>query len=136
MEREEFELALRDYPWMIREISRLKENLGDAGERMVQKYGLESALPKGKGMYTDSVGQEVARRERKWKRLDKLEKKVLFIQERVELITDEREKTILECILDGLSFTAIAKHMGLSTRHIQRLKNDMVDKMLERQTCP
>lgn len=126
MKREEIEDILRDYHWMIREITRLRGYLEDAGEGAVGQYGIESSMPKPKGGNTDPVYQETARRERKWKRLKKLENKVLFIQDRLYLILDEREKTILECMLDGMSYRAIAKHMGLSHSHIQRIKDSIV----------
>lgn len=61
--------------------------------------------------------------------LDKLETKVLFIQKRTHLITDEREKAVLECMLDGLSISAIGQHMRLSRRHIYTIKNSIVDQI-------
>jgi DNA-directed RNA polymerase specialized sigma24 family protein len=127
--RIELEDALRDYHWMIREISRLRDYLEDAGERTVRQYGIDSDMPKPKGGNTDPVHQEVARRERKWKRLEKLERKVLCIQDRLHVIMDEREKTVLECMLDGMSYRAIARHMGLSHSHIQRIKDSIVNNL-------
>jgi DNA-directed RNA polymerase specialized sigma24 family protein len=129
VKREEIEDALRDYHWMIREISRLRGYLEDAGEGTVRQYGIDSGMPKPQGGNTDPVYQETARRERKWKRLEKLENKVLYIQDHLYLILDEREKTVLDCMLDGMSYRSIARHMGLSHSHIQRIKDSIVSNL-------
>src|SRR5690606_27886593 len=131
MDKREIEQALRDYHWMVKEIARLRDILDDAGEGITRQYGVESGQPKPKGSVGDPVYMEVVRREKQWKRLEKLENKARLIQERIDLITDEREKTVLDCMLDGMSVIAISRHMGLSRRHIHRLKDSIVDKMAE-----
>lgn len=120
---------MRDYHWMVREIARIRKVLEDAGERVVRQYGPESGMPKPQGGTSDPVHMEAARREKQWKRLERLEKRVRFIQERIDIITDDRERTVLDCMLDGMSFVAIASHMRLSKTHINRLKEEIVDKM-------
>ena len=127
--RREIEQALRDYHWMVKEIARLREVLNDAGEGLVRRYGTEGSKPTGK--VSDPVYMEAVRRERQWRRVEKLEAKVRLVQERLDAITDEREKTVLDCMLDGMSVLAISRHMGLSRRHIHRLKDSIVDKMAQ-----
>nr|WP_277752111.1 LuxR C-terminal-related transcriptional regulator [Halobacillus salinus] len=39
---------------------------------------------------------------------------------------DERERAVLECLLDGMSMVAIGHHMGLSRRHVYNLKGNIV----------
>jgi len=114
---------------MVKEIVRLRKLLEDAGEGITRKYGVESGQPKPKGSVGDPVYMEVVRREKQWRRLEKLEDKVRLIQERIDIITDEREQTVLDCTLDGMSVTAISRHMGLSRRHIHRLRDSIVDKI-------
>ena len=126
MEKHEIEQILRDYHWMIREIERLRDLLGDAGERVVRNYEALD-MPKPQGGKTDPVALEVARRERSWKKLRAYEQKVMFVQERIDIIQDERERTVLDCMLDGMSMRAIANHMGLSRRHVQNLKDNIVE---------
>lgn len=129
MNKKEIAITLRDYMWIINEIKRQRKLLEDVGGNFTAKYGIEASMPKTVGQNSDPIFQEVVRREKKSKWVEKLEKKVLFIQSRLDCIKDEREKAVLECLLDGMSMIAISRHMGLSTRHIQRIKNDIVDKM-------
>lgn len=129
MEKRKIETALRDYHWMVKEIARLRNVLTGAGERIVKQYGIESSMPKGSGTTSDPVHLEVERREKLWGRVEKLEKKVLLIQSRIHLITDDREKTVLDCMLDGMSYRGIARHMGFSEKHIRNLKDSIVDRM-------
>lgn len=129
MNKTEIERILRDYHWMVREISRLRSYLDDAGERIIGQYGIEAGQPKPRGGTSDPVHMEVVRRERQWKRIEKMENKVIFVQERIDLITEERERTVLDCMLDGMSIVAIARHMGMSERHVFRIKNSIVFQM-------
>ncbi|MFB4164791.1 DNA-binding response regulator [Alteribacillus sp. JSM 102045] len=126
MEKRQIENALRDYSWMINEIKRQRGLLGDAGTKLVAQSGIESTMPKPQGETGDPVAQEVVRRDKKHTWIRKLEKKVLFIQERISVIENEREKAVLECMLDGMSMIAISKHMGLSRRHIYNIKETIV----------
>lgn len=129
MNEKQIENTLRDYNWMINEIKRQRELLEDAGTNLVAQSGIESTLPKAQGESGDPVALEVVRRDKKHMWIHKLEVKVLFIQERMAVIEEEREKAVLECLLDGMSMVAISKHMGLSRRHIQRIKECIVNKM-------
>ena len=132
MTKQEVEQILKDYHWMVREIERIRKYLAGAGERVVVNY--ESLdMPKPQGGVRDPVHAEVARREKQWRRVAKLEEKVMFIQDRIDLITDERERTVLDCMLDGMSFTAIAYHMRLSKTHVNRIKDDLVQKFYDSQ---
>ena len=128
MDKQQIEQCIRDYQWMIREIERIRKYLADAGERIVRNYET-LGMPIPKGDVRDPVHMEVVRREKQWKRMAKLEEKVRFVQERIEVITDERERTVLDCLLDGMSYSAIAHHMGLSRRHVMRIKDDIVEKI-------
>jgi DNA-directed RNA polymerase specialized sigma subunit len=130
--KKEIASILRDYHWMINEIQRQRKMLSDeVNGNFTAQYGIEASLPKGKGQNGDPIFREVIRREKKSRWIEKLEKKVMFIQEHMDCITNEREKAVLECLLDGMSMIAISKHMGLSVRHVQRIKNSIVDKMSE-----
>lgn len=130
MNKEQIESTLKDYHWMIKEINRQRKLLNeDIGTRLVAPSGIESSLPKAQGTVSDPVAQEVIRRDKKSSWIVKLEKKVLFIQERLPAIKDPREATVLECMLDGMTISAISQHMGLSRRHIYNIKESIVDKI-------
>ncbi|MDY7044416.1 DNA-binding response regulator [Virgibacillus sp. M23] len=129
MNKQEIKNALKDYSWMVKEIKRQRKILEDAGTSLVAQSGIESAMPKPEGNTSDPVAREVIRRDKKYTWINRLEKKVSFIQERIPVITDERELAVLECLLDGMSVRAISNHMGLTTRHIQRIRNSIVSRM-------
>ncbi|MFD1450849.1 DNA-binding response regulator [Oceanobacillus sojae] len=129
MNSKQIEDTLRDYSWMLNEIKRQRQLMDYEGGNLVAQSGIESTLPKAKGGTSDPIALEVIRRDKNSKWLDKLETKVLFIQKRIHLITDEREKAVLECMLDGLSMIAISQHMGLSRRHIYNIKESIVNRI-------
>lgn len=137
MNEKQIEQALRDYNWMINEIKRQRELLSHIiGGNVVAQGGIESTMPKAQGETSDPVAQEVIRRDKNNDWLNKLESKALFIQKRMSVIQDEREKVILECLLDGLSMSAIGRHVGLSERHIRRIKDTIVSKMYHMPKMP
>lgn len=129
MDRKEIESILKDYRWMMNSIKLLRSSMEDAGERLVKEYGEESDMPKAKGGSGDPVFQEVKRREKRWNVISKYEKKVKIIQDRIHLIKDQREAEILHWLLEGKSIKWIASHMGLSERHIFRLRDNIIETM-------
>jgi len=127
MNKKEIEQALRDYKWMINEIKRQRELMGYKGGNLVAHI---DDMPKGKGTTGDPVAQEVIRRDKASRWVQKLEEKVLFIQQRIHIITDPKEKAVLECMLDGLSMKAIGQHMGLSRSHIYNIKESIIEQFV------
>lgn len=100
-----------------------------SSEGLVSRYGEEAALPKQKGRTGDPVFGEVVRRSKYHKKIKEYEGKVKAIQERLHLVTDSREVEVLNWLLEGKSYSWIARHMGLSERHIRRLKDSIVEQM-------
>lgn len=133
-----FEIAdiLKDYHWMMNSIKLLRESMMAAGERIVRTYDMDSDMPKAQGTTSDPVFQEIVRREKRWKNIIEYEEKVKIIQERMHLIKDERELEVLHLLLDGKSYSWIARHMGLSDRHIRRIKDSIVVQMSEMSETP
>ncbi len=129
MNSKQIEQALRDYNWMINEIKRQRGLMDYDGGNLVAQSGIESTMPKAQGNTSDPVALEVVRRDEASRWVQKLEEKVLFIQKRIPIIQDEREKAVLECMLDGLSMSAISQHMGLSRRHIYNIRSSVVYKI-------
>jgi DNA-binding NarL/FixJ family response regulator len=127
---------LRDYHWLINSIKVMRESMAAAGERIVRTYDIDSDMPKAQGGTSDPVFQEIVRREKRWKNIYEYEVKVKVIQERIHLITDERELEVLHLLLDGKSYSWIARHMGLSDRHIRRIKDSIAEQMSEMSEMP
>ena len=135
MQRYEIEQTLRDYHWMVKEIKRLTDLLGDAGERLVRKYE-GSDMPKAKGLKSDPVAFEAVRREKDHKKLKRYVERVKYIQDRLDLITDERERTILDCLLDGMTIVSIANHMGCSRKTVRAVRESIVERFLGKEKTP
>ncbi|MRG86990.1 helix-turn-helix transcriptional regulator [Salinibacillus xinjiangensis] len=131
MNKKQIESILKDYHWMMNSIKLLRESMEDAGENITTKYGIESSMPKAQGRNSDPVFQEYKRREKRWAIVEKYEKKVKIIQERIHLIQDERELEVLHWLLEGKSYRWIALHMGLSHSHIKRLRDSIVDQFVK-----
>lgn len=123
------EEELRDYHFMLREIDRLQGYLEDAGEGTVGAYGIDASQPKGKGKNGDKTHAEVVRRERKWKRLAKLQEAVERIDRAAERISDEKEKTVLDAIMDGEKNNFIARQIGVSRQRYYEIKRSVIIKM-------
>lgn len=126
----EIKETLQNYNWMIKELKRQREMAEeDIRLSVTAQGGIESSMPKGKGKTSDPVASEIIRRDKKYKWLNNLEKKLSFIQNRIHIIKDERERVVLECLLDGMSMRAIGQHLELSEKHITRLRDSIVEQM-------
>ncbi|MEK4343229.1 hypothetical protein NYE77_25075 [Brevibacillus sp. FSL L8-0710] len=123
------EEEIRDYNYMQIEIIRIQRYLRDAGEGMVAQYGIEAAMPKGQGGTSDKTHAEVARRDRKWKRLQNLQDTIERIHGAAETITDEQERLVLEALLDGEKNSIIAKEIGVSRQRYYEIKRSVIVKM-------
>jgi hypothetical protein len=104
---------LKDYFWMLREIQRIDKELMKTDFRGTAVYGIEATLPHAVGIIGRALENEVIRRNKKSERL-MLEyiSKVNFINEKMDKVTDEKEKVVLDCLLDGMDISAIAQHLG------------------------
>lgn len=129
MNENHIEQLLKDYHWMINSVKVMRENLQDAGDGMTAQYGIESAMPKGQGGSSDPVFREVVRRSKHFKTIEGYENKIKFIQERIHVIQDVREKEVLHWILEGKGYSWIARHMGLSHTHIKRIFTSIAKQM-------
>ncbi|MCM3395941.1 LuxR C-terminal-related transcriptional regulator [Cytobacillus oceanisediminis] len=122
---------LKDYHWMMNSIKILRDSMKDAGKGLTAQYGDAAGMPKAQGITMDPVYRECVRRERRYSIIHKYEAKISVIQDRMHLITDERETEVLHWLLEGKSYRWIAMHMGLSHSHIGRIKDSIVKKMSE-----
>lgn len=130
MDKKQIKSALHNYHWMIQIIKLKKQELDqDAGERITSQYGVQASLPKPQGNNTDPVYFEVLRRDKEWKTIEKIEKKVRFIQQRMGVITDEKELTVLNRILDGWSLRHISHKLGIPLTNVRRIRDNIVAKM-------
>lgn len=125
----EVEEAIRNYHWMNKEIIRLREELNTTNSSLTAGYGIESTMPKG-NIPSNSLEREVVQRDRRYKTLDKFQRKTSFIEKHSCCIKDDRELTVLNCLLDGMSVVGISQHLGFSERKVYSIKDDIVKNML------
>lgn len=125
---------LKNYHWITSEIIRLensiwkKEQLQGSfgGGSLTAQYGLEATLPKAQGtrILTDFEVNEI---EKMVKRKQKLESRVYRIEKASIKIKDEKERTLLDCILDGMRMKDIAIHFGISRTRLNEIKISLVN---------
>ncbi len=127
----QIESILKDYHWMMNSIKVLRDSMKEPGEGLTAQYGDAAGMPKAQGTTSDPVYRECVRRERRYSVICKYEAKISVIQDRMHLITDDREIEVLHWLLEGRSYRWIAMHMGLSHSHIGRIKDSIVKKMSE-----
>jgi hypothetical protein len=126
---------LTSYHWMIKEIERIKRELDKVTmvasneSPLVAQYGIESIMPKGKGKKVAYLSVSEAQYERKLQRMKSLEEKVRRIQEAAEKITCQKERAVLECILDGERMNFIARHVGISRQYLNEIRRDLIKKL-------
>ncbi|SDI15551.1 hypothetical protein SAMN05192534_12352 [Alteribacillus persepolensis] len=132
MNRNDIEQALRDYFWMPKEVARLKQ-LMDADEietNVTAQYGMEATLPKAKGQNADKIGKEVARQvDRRQRQIDKLQKKIDFVENGVNKLNNDLERTIMFCMMDGLTQVGISQHLGISEGKVSSMKDSIIHKL-------
>lgn len=120
---------LRDYHWMVNEIKRIDKELQETDFKGTAQYGIEATMPRPQGIVGKALENEVIRRVEKSKRLNKYIEEVIFINQHIPNITNEKEKVILDCLLDGMSLTAVSKHLGVSRRLVTKIRDDIVEKL-------
>jgi DNA-binding NarL/FixJ family response regulator len=122
---------LKDYFWMIREIQKIDRELQKTDFAGVAQYGIEATLPHAVGIVGRALENEVVRRSKKSERMLDYAKKVNFINERLGKVTDEKEKVVLDCMLDGMNLVAIAHHLHISRKQVHILRDDIVKRLAD-----
>lgn len=107
--------AIREYHWMILELERLKKQFGHA-------WALEAS----------SVSSEGKRQQRKIERARKFERQINFINES-RCIVEEKERVILDCLLDGMKNVDIAALVNYNPKTIERIRDRIILKIYESQ---
>ncbi|MFC5601875.1 LuxR C-terminal-related transcriptional regulator [Sporosarcina koreensis] len=137
MTKEEMEQLVKDYHWMINSVKVIREGMNEVEIGMTARYGLEAAMPKASGGRPgDPIHREFTRRERRLKKVYEYERKIQLVQERIPLITEDREMEVLHWLLEGKSLRWIGRHMQISDRQIGRIKDAVMDKMSQTPHVP
>ena len=122
---------IRDYNWMRKEIDRLQGILWGGSSPMrswgVAQYGIESVMPKGsRGKSYAELDAMDIREKNQLDRLDKYERNVYGLEKALEILKDERQKIIYDCLLDEMTYRQIALHLAMSKDYVRKQRNDII----------
>ncbi|MFS0776244.1 hypothetical protein ABC255_09580 [Neobacillus sp. 3P2-tot-E-2] len=120
---------ISDYPLMLKIIREVGET--EVEFRGTAQYGVEATLPKAQGVVGKALEMEVIRRNDRNKRLFDYLNKVKWINKNRNKLTDKRDIEILDYLLDGTSMLKVSKIIGVSPQWLDKLRNDIVDKLCE-----
>lgn len=129
---ERIESLLRDYSWMVREADRLQRRLYSGSSSVerswgVAQYGIDAAMPKGSSIKSQAELAEMDSREM-WllNRIESFKKKIKAIESAANQLKGEMHKVVYDCMLDGMSFRSIARHLGLSRDRVRQIKDEII----------
>jgi uncharacterized protein YjiK len=122
---------LRDYRMMVNQIQLLSYELSNTGFKGVAQYGSSAGMPTGQGIVSKALESEVMRRNDKSERMIDYANKVKYINDNRHKVTDEREKVVLDCLLDGMTLNAIARHLGSYRNQISKIQDSIVDQIVK-----
>jgi DNA-binding NarL/FixJ family response regulator len=117
---------LKDYCWKLREVQRIDKELQKTDFTGTAQYGIEATLPHAVGLVGKAIENEIVRREKKSERVIDYIDEINFINDRMNRIVDEKEKVVLDCLLDGLSIAAVASHLRTSRKQVNLLRDNIV----------
>ncbi|MEK4425888.1 hypothetical protein [Solibacillus sp. FSL K6-1523] len=125
---------IEDYHWMIETIkeSEVEEIATALPVAKVAGYGIEATMPKASGGVSDPVFYEVNRRTQYGGlRILQYKRKVSEVQKRICFVEGDREQEVLFRLLNGDSLRAVGRAMQLSGQTISRIRERIIDMMLE-----
>ncbi|MBT2603758.1 sigma-70 family RNA polymerase sigma factor [Bacillus sp. ISL-53] len=122
---------IRDYNFMLREIARLNRLLNSVhiGQKLTATYGIEATLPKGNGGISQAELRQMDIRER---RLFRYEMIIEFLETASEDFNDERQEIIFDCMIEGMSYSSIAIHLGCSRDTVREVKNVIIGNIVNK----
>jgi DNA-binding NarL/FixJ family response regulator len=122
---------LKDYCWKLREVQRIDKELQKTDFTGTAQYGIEATLPHAVGLVGKAIENEIIRREKKSERVVDYIDEINFINARTNRIVDEKEKVVLDCLLDGMSIAAVAAHLRTSRKQVNLLRDNIVKLLAE-----
>lgn len=124
---------IENYRWMVETIEEARQPAAKAyNNSYIGAKTIEATLPKASGGTSDPVYTEVQRRVYSLNyRIKEYEQKIAEIQKRIPLVHRDREVEVLHRLLDGDSMRAIGKRMKLSSTTIFRVRNNILEQMME-----
>lgn len=103
---------------LIRDYSRIKNELKRLGEKQDSP--------------SFQLGGAAGGSARGIKRMLSYKKKIEKIMRFYEVLEDDKHFVIFDCMLDGMTYTDIAKHLCVSRQTLRKLKNEMINQIIKR----
>ncbi|PKR79409.1 hypothetical protein CEY16_05485 [Halalkalibacillus sediminis] len=137
MKLREIENVISDYHWMSREVDRLQQALwGSIGSKKsegVAQYGLAAVMPKGSPGKSQPELNAMDRREKKiYKKLQRYDSMTRAVEHDQELLKEDLHKTIYDCMMEGMSYRATGKHLGISRGKFYREKETILNTLYQK----
>lgn len=130
------EEEIKGFNWMVKEVERLRKEIDKAissnpliQEKLVATYGDAAGMPSGKGLRLSTLTISEERYEKQIQRMKNLENKVRKINEFALNLEDDKYRTVLECMMDGMRMNSIARHVDVSRQRLNEIKRDIVKRM-------
>lgn len=101
----------------------------------ISQYGIESSIPKASGGTSDPTFNEIARLIKQDRMIDRLEHRVLYIQNRWDRIIesdDEPRAIVFHLILSGKSFSYISHALGMDNRTIKKKLEEVAEILMDK----
>ncbi|GEM04107.1 hypothetical protein HMI01_10950 [Halolactibacillus miurensis] len=137
MNKNQLQKLIYDYNWQSKEYLRIERLLnkidGPTGVKTTQ-YGIEATLPKcntsvKSKVEIDNMGK---REKRQYERYLKFKYNVEFVESLADYVDDERQLTVLDCMMDGMSFRSIASHLKVSRNKLSEIKDDLLNHLSQK----
>ncbi|MBB6451997.1 hypothetical protein HNQ94_000418 [Salirhabdus euzebyi] len=138
MNKKKIENLIYEYHWRKKEMDRLENILFGStipirGSVGVSKYGIEATLPRGTSLKSKAELEAMDKREeRLYERWVEYREKVFAIELVVDKLDDEYHLIIIDCMMEGMSYRAIAAHLGYSRSKLRELKDDMLNQICQK----
>ncbi|TKI55109.1 hypothetical protein E8L90_06350 [Brevibacillus antibioticus] len=130
------EEEIKGFNWMVKEVERLRKEIDKAiisnpaiQQKLVATYGDAAGMPSGKGLRLSTLTISEERYEKQIQRMKNLENKVRKINEFALNLEDDKYRTVLECMMDGMRMNSIARHVDVSRQRLNEIKRDIVKRM-------
>lgn len=137
MDIQEVEALVFEYHWRKSEIQRLQDTLNKtygsvAALKLTATYGVEAAMPVGsKGKSLAEYDDMDRRDQRLLKRIENHQNIIMFIELGEEEIKGTIHETIYSCMMDGMSYRAIAKHLKTNREKVRLYRDDILSQLCQ-----
>lgn len=124
---EQIDTLLRNYHWMRKEVDHLQQQLEGSSSPMhswgVAQYGDEASMPKGSpGKSQAELKSMDIREQRLYERLKRYEGNVYALEMAGDLLEEEKQKVIYDCLLERMSYRSIAENVGITRNQAKEAK--------------